>query len=105
MIVPGRPGLVAEVGGTDARPALLGSSAGNAEVTPGARGGVHPGGGILPRIADVLRGSAFRGRFEGKPPVEDYLRAVPTALIVHPGPALLGATVRLAQSPSALEPA
>ncbi|TDD69165.1 glucokinase [Actinomadura darangshiensis] len=85
--------------------ALLGSLAGNAALTLGARGGVYLGGGILPRIVDVLRGSAFRARFEGKPPVEDYLRVIPTALIVHPGPALVGATVRLAQSLPDLEPA
>ncbi|WP_433473118.1 glucokinase [Spirillospora sp. CA-142024] len=85
--------------------ALLGSLAGNVALTLGARGGVYLGGGILPRIVDVLRGSAFRARFEGKPPVEDYLRAIPTALIVHPAPALAGATVRLAQSLPHLEPA
>ncbi|MFB4308893.1 glucokinase [Actinomadura sp. GTD37] len=78
--------------------ALLGSLAGNVALTLGARGGVYLGGGILPRIVDVLHDSAFRARFEGKPPVEDYMRAIPTALIVHPGPALVGAAVRLAQS-------
>ncbi|WP_344907564.1 glucokinase [Actinomadura meridiana] len=85
--------------------ALLGSLAGNVALTLGARGGVFVGGGILPRIVDVLRGSAFRARFEGKPPVEDYLRGIPTALIVHPGPALAGATLRLAQSLPETEPA
>ncbi|WP_309237033.1 glucokinase [Actinomadura sp. BRA 177] len=83
--------------------ALLGSLAGNVALTFGARGGVYLGGGILPRIVDVLRDSAFRARFEGKPPVEDYVRAIPTALIVHPGPALVGAAVRLAQSLPDLE--
>ncbi|MFI0484790.1 glucokinase [Actinomadura sp. 9N215] len=83
--------------------ALLGSLAGNVALTLGARGGVYLGGGILPRIADVLHDSAFRARFEGKPPVEDYLRGVPTALIVHPGPALAGAVMRLAQSLPELE--
>ncbi|WP_247612416.1 hypothetical protein, partial [Actinomadura latina] len=29
-------------------------------------------------MVDVLRDSAFRARFEGKPPVEDYVRAIPT---------------------------
>ncbi|MQY08026.1 glucokinase [Actinomadura macrotermitis] len=85
--------------------ALLGSLAGNVALTLGARGGVYLGGGILPRIAGVLQASAFRARFESKPPVEDYLRAIPTALIVHPGPALVGAAARLAQSLSDLEPA
>ncbi|MFI0371191.1 glucokinase [Actinomadura sp. 1N219] len=83
--------------------AMLGSLAGNVALTLGARGGVYLGGGILPRIADVLSDSAFRARFEGKPPVEDYMRGIPTALIVHPGPALAGAVTRLAQSLPELE--
>ncbi|WP_067482450.1 glucokinase [Actinomadura hibisca] len=85
--------------------ALLGSFAGNVALTMGARGGVYLGGGILPRIADILRDSDFRARFEDKPPVRDYLRSIPTSLIVHPCPALAGAAARLAQSPSALEAA
>ncbi|MGH3244466.1 MAG: glucokinase [Spirillospora sp.] len=83
--------------------ALLGAHAGNVALTFGARGGVYLGGGILPRITDVLHDSAFRARFEGKPPVEDYVRGIPTALIVHPGPALAGATMRLAQNLSMRE--
>ncbi|ACY97317.1 glucokinase [Thermomonospora curvata] len=76
--------------------ALLGSFAGNVALTFGARGGVYLGGGILPRIWDVLRRSDFRRRFESKPPMERYLRAIPTALIVAPTPALAGAAARLA---------
>ncbi|POM22912.1 Glucokinase [Actinomadura rubteroloni] len=76
--------------------ALLGSYAGNVALTLGARGGVHLGGGILPRIAGALRASAFRTRFEAKPPVAEYLAAIPTRLIVHPGPALAGAAAKLA---------
>jgi glucokinase len=78
--------------------ALLGSFAGNVALTLGARGGVYLGGGILPRIADTLAASDFRARFEAKPPVEDYLRAIPTALVVHPYPALLGAAAHLART-------
>nr|WP_202420872.1 glucokinase [Actinomadura rayongensis] len=76
--------------------ALLGSYAGNVALTLGARGGVYLGGGILPRIAGALRASAFRTRFEAKPPVGDYVAAIPTRLIVHPGPALAGAAAKLA---------
>ncbi|TNY36535.1 glucokinase [Thermomonospora catenispora] len=75
---------------------LLGSFAGNVALTFGARAGVYVGGGILPRIWEVLRRSDFRRRFESKPPMESYLRAIPTALIVAPTPALSGAAVRLA---------
>ncbi|RAY11635.1 glucokinase [Actinomadura craniellae] len=83
--------------------ALLGSFAGNAALTLGARGGVYLGGGILPRIADVLRRSDFRRRFEDKPPVDDYLRAIPTALITAPTPALAGAAARLGRRLVSLE--
>lgn len=76
--------------------ALLGSFAGNTALTFGARGGVYLGGGILPRISDVLRRSDFRRRFEAKTPVHGYLRAVPTALITAPTPALAGAATWLA---------
>jgi len=75
--------------------AMLGSFAGNAALTMGARGGVYLGGGILPRIADVLDSGEFRRRFEAKPPVEDYLRAIPTSLIVAATPGLAGAAYRL----------
>ncbi|GAA4096394.1 glucokinase [Actinomadura miaoliensis] len=78
--------------------ALLGSFAGNVALTLGARGGVYLGGGILPRITDALEASDFRARFEAKPPVEGYLRAIPTALVVHPYPALLGAAAHLART-------
>ncbi|MFB4295659.1 glucokinase [Actinomadura sp. NTSP31] len=83
--------------------ALLGSLAGNVALTLGARGGVYLGGGILPRIAGALAASDFRARFEAKPPVEDYMRPIPTALIVHPRPALAGAAARLAQNPAVPE--
>jgi glucokinase len=75
---------------------LLGSFAGNLALTFGARGGVYLGGGILPRISDVLRRSDFRARFADKPPMDSYLRSIPTALIVAPTPALAGAATRLA---------
>lgn len=77
---------------------LLGTFAGNAALTMGARGGVYLGGGILPRIADVLVASDFRHRFQSKPPVQDYLREIPTVLIVAATPALAGAAARLRQT-------
>ncbi|WP_433336302.1 glucokinase [Spirillospora sp. CA-294931] len=83
--------------------ALLGAFAGNVALTLGAWGGVYLGGGILPRIAGDLARSDFRRRFEDKPPIEGYVRPVPTALIVHDRPGLLGASARLAAR--TLEPA
>jgi glucokinase len=85
--------------------ALLGSFAGNVALTLGARGGVHLGGGILPRITDVLLASDFRHRFTAKPPMEGYLETIGTALIVAPAPALTGAAAWLGRRLPALETA
>lgn len=70
--------------------AFLGSVAGNVALTLGARGGVFIGGGIAPRFIDFLRSSAFRERFEAKGRLSSYLTRIPTAVIVHPMPAMLG---------------
>ncbi len=70
--------------------ALLGSVAGNIALTLGARGGVYIGGGMVPRFVDYLARSTFRERFEAKGRMSGYLRAIPTAVIIHPHPALLG---------------
>lgn len=75
--------------------AMLGGFAGNLALTLGAQGGVYLGGGILPRLADFLAGSAFRARFEAKGRFRDYLAPIPTRLIVHPAPAFLGLAHRL----------
>jgi glucokinase len=70
--------------------ALLGSVAGNIALTLGARGGIYIAGGIVPRFADHLARSPFRARFEAKGRMSDYLRAIPTSIVRHPHPALLG---------------
>ena len=76
---------------------MLGTFAGNVALTFGARGGIYLGGGVLPRIADRLRASDFRRRFEANPVLSDYLAGVATCLIVAEQPALAGAAAWLAQ--------
>lgn len=71
--------------------AILGSVAGNVALTLGATGGVFIAGGIAPRILSVLKESEFRRRFEAKPPMADWLRAVPSFVITDTNSALLGA--------------
>jgi glucokinase len=71
--------------------AILGSVAGNFALAMGARGGVYVSGGIAPDILDVLRASDFRRRFEAKDRMGDYLRAIPTRVVVQPHAALIGA--------------
>jgi glucokinase len=77
--------------------ALLGSFAGSTALVLGARGGVFIGGGIVPRLGERFFASAFRERFEAKGRFQDYLRAIPTALITDTLVALTGASVALEQ--------
>jgi glucokinase len=77
--------------------AIMGSVAGDLALTYGARGGVYVSGGIAPRMADLLASGAFRARFEDKGRLSDYVQTIPTSLILHPYPALVGAARELAQ--------
>jgi glucokinase len=80
--------------------AMLGTVAGNLALTFGARGGVYIAGGIVPKLgAARLRRSAFRERFEAKGRFRAYLAAMPTYLITHRVPALLG-LARLLKTPA-----
>jgi len=69
----------------------LGSAAADLALTFGARGGVFIAGGIAPGLLSILRGGGFRRRFEAKAPMDSYLASIPTAVIVQPYAALLGA--------------
>lgn len=69
---------------------LLGNMAGSLALTLGAFGGVYIGGGIVPRYLAALRHSMFRERFEAKGRFRDYLRAIPSCVIIDPYPALKG---------------
>ncbi|HEY1629964.1 MAG TPA: glucokinase [Rhizomicrobium sp.] len=71
--------------------AILGSVAGDIALILGARAGVVLAGGILPNAIALLQASGFRARFEDKGRFADYLRAIPTRLIVEPHAGLIGA--------------
>jgi len=71
--------------------AILGSVAGDVALVMGARSGVVLAGGILPNAVELLQASDFRARFEDKGRFADYLRAIPTRLIVEPHAGLIGA--------------
>jgi len=73
--------------------AIFGSVAGDFALAHGARGGVYIAGGIAGKIEGVLRASRFRARFEDKGRLSDYVRAIPTRLILHDDAALLGAAL------------
>ncbi|MFS1524778.1 glucokinase [Microbulbifer sp. 2304DJ12-6] len=74
---------------------FLGSAAGDAALYLGARGGVFLGGGILPRIAQLLPESAFEHRFLSKGRVAKWMEAVPVFALNTGYQALIGAAVQL----------
>ena len=74
---------------------VLGSFAGDCALTFGATGGVYIGGGIVPKFHDILLQSKFRERFENTLNYKNYLKNIPTAIVMHPHPGLLGAAVYL----------
>jgi glucokinase len=69
---------------------MLGTVAGNLALTLGATAGVYIAGGILPRVKDQFAASNFRNRFEQKGRLTPYMKSIPTYLLLHPAPALLG---------------
>jgi glucokinase len=77
--------------------AIFGSVAGDLALGFGARGGVFVSGGLAPRLADRLAQSEFRTRFEDKGRLSAYVRQIPTSLVLHPYPAVVGAARELAQ--------
>ena len=70
--------------------AMLGTFAGNAALSFGARGGVFIAGGIAPRIVDYLLKSEFGARFDAKGRLRPYVEAIPLNVIVHPDYAFIG---------------
>ncbi|CAN7490687.1 glucokinase [Phenylobacterium sp. LjRoot219] len=89
----GEPRAVATV---DRFCAILGSVAGDLALSFGARGGIFVSGGLAPRFADRLAASQFRARFEDKGRLSDYVAQIPTSLVLHPYPAIVGASRELA---------
>jgi glucokinase len=73
--------------------AFLGSVAGDAALTFGARGGVFLAGGIAPRILPVLEQSEFRARFEAKGPMRPYAERIPTSVILSEDATFVGLQV------------
>lgn len=71
--------------------AVFGAIAGDLVLTLGAWGGVFLTGGLVPRLLDSLRHSAFRHRFEHKGRFSAAMARVPALAVLHPEPGLLGA--------------
>ncbi len=74
---------------------LLGRAASNAALTMGAQGGVYITGGIIPRFPEFFAQSGFRAAFDINDKMTDYLTAIPTYLVLHGNPGLIGACAAL----------
>jgi glucokinase len=75
--------------------AIYGAVAGDVALAAGARGGVFLAGGIAPKILPLLKQSRFRSTFEAKGRLSEYVRAIPTRVIVQDHTALIGAAKQL----------
>ena len=69
---------------------ILSSAAGDIAVAQGARGGVYIGGGIVPKVADLISPEKFLKRFCDKGPMTSYVEKIPVHIITKDMPALLG---------------
>ncbi|OUL58847.1 glucokinase [Pseudoalteromonas ulvae] len=73
----------------------IGSVAGDLALTFGARGGVFIGGGILPRMQDVLLQSQFADRFMQKGIMSHYVADIPVTLVTQDNIPFIGAAASL----------
>jgi len=76
---------------------ILGQVAGDYALSIGAFDGIFIAGGILPRYPELFAKSGFRTGFENKGRYRSMLEKIPTQLILHRNPGLLGAAVVAAQ--------
>lgn len=64
--------------------------AGDFALTFKAQGGIFIGGGIMPKILQLINHHAFRNAFENKAPHQKLLGTMPTFIMTHPRAALIG---------------
>lgn len=76
---------------------IMGGFAGNLALNLACTGGIYIAGGIVPRFVEFFQNSEFRTFFEQKGRFGEYLTTIPTYLITHDNPGLVGATVHLRQ--------
>ena len=72
---------------------VYGAVAGDIALAHGARGGVFIAGGIAQKIKDILSTSEFRARFESKGRMSDFVRAIPTRIILDDNATFVGAAI------------
>lgn len=69
---------------------ILGQVAGDLALVVGAENGVYLAGGIVKRYPKMLQNSGFRNAFENKGRQRANMERIPTMLITHEEPGLLG---------------
>ena len=72
---------------------ILGQFAGDFALAIGAHDGIFIAGGIVPRYPELFTNSSFRSGFENKGRYRSIMEKIPTRLILHKNPGLLGAAV------------
>lgn len=95
VVAAGQAGEALACAALDRFCGILGAVAGDLALTYGARGGVYVSGGIAPRLIDRIATGGFRARFEDKGRLTDYVKDIPTFVILHPYAALVGAAREL----------
>jgi glucokinase len=79
---------------------LFARFAGDAALLFGARGGVFIGGGIAPKLVNMLSQGSFRDAFEEKGQMRSFLAPIPIYVILAEFATLRGASVSLRQNRS-----
>lgn len=74
---------------------ILGAYAGDFALMLAATSGVYLCGESLIALAPILGKGGFRAAFEAKAPLQDYMSPIPTPLITHEAPGLIGLAAEL----------
>jgi glucokinase len=83
---------------------VLGEVAGDKALSWGAKGGVVIGGGITPKLVNILHETHFQERYINKGPMTKYVSDIPIRLIVNDKAALVGSAAWLIHNTPALKP-
>lgn len=82
---------------------ILGEVAGDKALSLGAKGGVVIGGGITPKLVDLLPESHFLERYKNKGPMTGYVSDISIKLIVNDKAALVGSAAWLINNTDSLK--
>ena len=78
---------------------FLATAASDLALVFAAGGGVYLSGGILPRLGPCFDRAAYLDRFADKGRFREFLQAIPSAVVTHPAPALVGLAAAAFQRP------